>query len=203
VDEPDGFAAAWSAWPNREVMRRDLALAEFRSLTPEQRLHCRAAVPLFAAALVKAGRTKPPNFNVWIKSRGFEEFPYQPCAPASPAVSGPIEETSEAGRALKALYAVGKGRLFVNRGQVIYRGTVTPQLLAFAGVADKASWQWITDRQQLARWQAFLAAHVFGTRSPLLEQRGEQTGFLAPAPWPPRKDGTWWTEDASQAGGDA
>ncbi|WP_018456819.1 helix-turn-helix domain-containing protein [Bradyrhizobium sp. WSM4349] len=203
--EPEGFAAVWSAWPGHEVMRRDLALGEFRSLTVDQQRHCCASVPLFATALVKAGRTKPPNFHLWIRSRGFEEFPYAPGAAPNAPAPGPIAEGSEPGRALAVLYAVAKGHLFVHRGEVTYRGSITPQLLAFAGVADKASWRWITDRQQLAAWQAFLAAHVFGARLPLLERRGESMGFLAPAPWPPRKDGGWPESEAaqaSQAGGD-
>lgn len=190
--EPDGFAAAWSAWPGRELQghRRDLALDEFRALSPEKRLHCAAAVLLFATALSKAGRTKPPNFHLWIRNRGFEEFPYRP--EGAPAVaSGPIDEASQAGKAIAVLYAVAKGKLFVNRRQVIYPGVISPQVLAFAGVADRASWCWITDRQQIAAWQAFLIAHVIGARSPLLDRRGDEMGFYAPAPWPPRKDGTW------------
>ncbi|AWM03975.1 hypothetical protein [Bradyrhizobium amphicarpaeae] len=108
-----------------------------------------------------------------------------------------------------ALYAVAKVRPFVNRGQVIYPGTVTPQLLAFASCAERAEWQWTSDRRQIAASQEFLGAHVFGARAPLLEQRGEETGFFAPHDWPPRVDGTWSaaveqqaSPEASQAGGD-
>lgn len=204
--EPDGFAAAWSAWPGREVQghRRDLAAVEFRLLSPEKRAHCCAAVPLFAAALSRAGRTKPPNFHLWIRNRGFEEFPYR--ADGTPAlVAGPLDENSEAGRAIIALYAVARTRPFVSNGKVIYPGGVSPQILAFAAVADKAAWRWITDRQQIAAWTAFLAAHVRGGRPALLEKRGEETGFYAPGPWPPRKDGGWpelAAAAASQAGGD-
>ncbi|QDP20682.1 hypothetical protein [Bradyrhizobium cosmicum] len=196
--EPDGFAAAWSAWPGREVQghRRDLAATEFRLLSPEQRLHCCAAVPLFAAALSRAGRTKPPNFHLWIRNRGFEEFPYRPDG-ASPVATGPIEENSEAGRAIAALYAVARTRPYVSNGRVVYPGAVSAQILAFAHVADKAAWRWITDRQQIAAWQAFIGAHVFGGRSPLLEKRGDEMGFYAPAKWPPRKDGGWPESDAA------
>jgi len=195
--EPEGFADAWSAWPGHEVMRRDLALAEFRSLTAEQRLHCRASVRPFTEALARAGRTKPPNFHLWIRNRGFEEFPYRPDG-SPPVATGPIEEASEAGQAITTLYAIARTRPFVSNGRVIYPGGVSPQLLAFAAVADKSAWRWITDRQQIAAWQAFLAAHVRGGRPALLEKRGEEMGFYAPRPWPPRKDGGWPESEAAQ-----
>jgi hypothetical protein len=212
--EPDGFAAAWSAWPGRELQghRRDLALDEFRALSPEKRAHCAAAVPLYAAALSKAGRTKPPNFHLWIRNRGFEEFPYR--AEGAPTLlAGPFDENSEAGRAIIALYAVARTRPFISNGRVVYPGGVSAQILAFAAVADKTSWRWVTDRQQIAAWRAFLIAHVRGGRPDLLEKRGDETGFFAPGPWPPRKDGGWPDIDplahlgiggkaASQAGGD-
>ncbi len=178
--------------------RRDLASAEFRLLSPDKRAHCCAAVPLFAAALSRAGRTKPPNFHLWIRNRGFEEFPYRPEG-APQVATGPIEEISEAGRAIAALYAVAKTRPFVSNGRVVYPAAVTAQILAFARVADKAAWRWIADRQQIAAWQAFISAHVFGGRSPLLEKRGDEQGFFAPGPWPPRKDGGWPDLAAAQA----
>ncbi|WP_440640264.1 hypothetical protein ACSHT2_02665 [Bradyrhizobium sp. PUT101] len=204
--EPDGFSEAWSAWPGRELQghRRDLALVEFRKLPADKQRHCRQAVPLFAAARARAGYDKHPNFHLWIRNRGFEEFPYRPDGSAAPS-SGPIEEASEAGRAITALYAVARTRPFVSNGRVIYPGGVSAQLLAFAAVAEKAAWRWITDRQQIAAWTAFLAAHVRGGRPALLEKRGEETGFYAPGPWPPRKDGGWpelAAAEVSQAGGD-
>ncbi|WP_439363098.1 helix-turn-helix domain-containing protein [Bradyrhizobium sp. DASA03005] len=124
------------------------------------------------------------------------------------ASSVAIDEVSEAGRAVTVLYAVAKTRPFVSHGRLIYPSAVTPQILAFAAVADKSSWRWITDRQQIAAWQAFLAAHVLKGRPELLEKRGEETGLYAPGPWPPRKDGGWpetettqtVTNDASRAG---
>ncbi|MBW7967559.1 helix-turn-helix domain-containing protein, partial [Bradyrhizobium sp. BR 10261] len=196
--EPDGFAEAWSSWPGRELQghRRELAAVEFRKLSADQQRHCRAAVPLFAAARSKAGYEKHPNFHLWIRNRGFEEFPYRPDGTA-PVATGPIDEASEAGRAITVLYAVARTRPFVSNGRVIYPGGVSPQILAFAAVADKAAWQWITDRQQIAAWRAFLAAHVRGGRPELLEKRGNETGFYAPGPWPPRKDGGWPDQTAA------
>ncbi|WP_456685766.1 hypothetical protein, partial [Bradyrhizobium sp. P5_C11_2] len=75
--EPEHFAPAWQAWPGRETQghRRDAALAAFRELSPDKQRLCRAAVPLFASALTRAGRTKPPNFDRWIRHHGFDEFP--------------------------------------------------------------------------------------------------------------------------------
>src|SRR5262249_36509358 len=75
--EPDEFEPAWLDYPNREVMShvRHLAVDEMRRLPKDERGWCRRAVPMFAKALQKAGRTKPPNFHLWIRARGFKEFP--------------------------------------------------------------------------------------------------------------------------------
>ena len=56
-------------------MRRDLALVEFKLLPKDKQRLCRAAVLLFAQALARNGRTKPPSMHLWIRSGGFEEFP--------------------------------------------------------------------------------------------------------------------------------
>ena len=56
-------------------MRRDLALAEFRLLTLEQQRLCRAAIPQFVQMQQRLGRKHPPNLHLWIRNRGFDEFP--------------------------------------------------------------------------------------------------------------------------------
>ena len=203
-EEPEHFEPAWLGWPGRLVGRRDLGLAAFCELTTEQQLHCRAAVPLFAQEFVKSGRKFPMGFHLWIRARGFDEFPGAKLA-SSPAVStgGLVEVASTAGDALVALYAVAKAlRPFQSQGKFVYRGEITPRVLAFAGVVgDRESWPWIEDKAQIAAWSSFIAEHVKAARSTMVVTRGSgadaRTGIYAPWPWPPRKDGTLSPETPS------
>lgn len=196
-EEPEHFAPAWSAWRGHEVMRRDLALAEFRMLSPDKQLHCRSAVPLFNALQDRLGRTRVMNFHLWVRTRGFEEFPNATAA-ATAAPSSSIDANSAAGRAVTALYRMARVPLFESRGHVVYPLEVTPQVLAFADAAPHTTWPWIEDRQQIAAWAAFVAAHVH-RQGQLLQTRGvgdaQRSGIHAPWPWPPRKDGSLSAED--------
>jgi hypothetical protein len=113
-----------------------------------------------------------------------------PEAPGAP----PISTDSEASKAIFALYAVNRMRPLVSNGRVIYPREITGQLLGFAKAPPPAEWLWIDDRQQIAAWSSFLATHITGGRPQLVTTRGlgadAHSGFLAPWPWPPRKDGT-------------
>jgi hypothetical protein len=202
LEEPEDFGPAWLAWPGHEVMRRDLALAEFRQLSIEKQRHCRAAIPLFVKMQGQLGRKHRPNFHLWIRSRGFDEFPNaRPADPGGAPSGGPIELGSAPARAVQTLYAVARTRPFVSNGRVIYSKPITPQLLAFAQAPPESAWIWIEDRQQIAAWSSFVASHVLGGRPQLVTTRGvgadARNGFLAPWSWPPRKDGT--ISDAGEA----
>lgn len=188
--EPEHFGPAWLAWPGHEVMRRDLALAEFRQLTPAQQRLCRAAIPLFVQMQVRLGRKHPPNFHLWIRNRGFDEFPTATLEETAPGTANSVEATSVEARALRALYALARVSLFEHRGRVVYPLPITAQVLAFAEVGSRSGWHWIEDSRQLAAWSTFLSAHVHVARPDLTITRGERRGFYAPWPWPPRKDGT-------------
>lgn len=191
--EPEHFAPAWSAWRGHEVMRRDLALAEFRALSAERQLHCRNAVPLFNAMQDRLDRTRVPNFHLWIRSRGFEEFPT--ASAASPAAAAPtlFAVSSREGLAIKNLHAVGKAALFESQGRVVYPLPVTLQVLAFADLPKQSDWHWIEARNQIAAWSTFLSAHIAKARGVMETTRGSgadaRRGIYAPWPWPPRKDG--------------
>jgi hypothetical protein len=200
--EPEHFAAAWAAWRGHEAMRRDLALDEFRKLPAEKQRICRNAIPLFNAALDRLGRTRVPNFHLWIRARGFEEFPGAlQTDPAASRTSFDVE--SREGNAIVALYAVARARPFETRGCVVYAREVTPQILAFADAGASSSWQWIEDRQQIGAWSSFLSANVLGARPPLIVDRGlgdaKRSGIFAPWPWPPRKDGNLSSETGDAA----
>lgn len=179
-------------------MRRDLALAEFRLLSPEKQRLCRAAIPHFNAALDKLDRTRVPNFHLWIRSAGFEEFPTATLE--APVSATSFEVGSREGRAIKALFAFARTSLFENRGRVVYPLPMTAQVLAFADLPPQTVWQWIDDRQQIAAWSSFLSLHIHRARPDLVVTKSADgtRGMMAPWPWPPRKDGT-----ISQATGDA
>ncbi|MCA1381284.1 helix-turn-helix domain-containing protein [Bradyrhizobium sp. BRP23] len=210
-DRKERFKAEFrKRWPTAVADDRNRTDYAADALTADEEKAALDGIDPFLEELKRAGRKVVPagwrylEEKRWTLLRGAGEGSSEPAARSSA-----IEEASDAGRAVLALYAVAKARPFVNRGQVIYPGAVTPQLLAFAGRADRAAWRWISDRRQIAAWQAFLGAHVFGARVTLLEQRGEETGFFAPHDWPPRVDGTWSeapeqqaSAEASQVGGD-
>lgn len=191
-DDPE-FRAAWSSWPGHEVMRRDLALDEWAELTVEQRRHCRAAIPLFVAMQDRLGRKHPPNFHLWIRNRGFEEFPTAAAGQENPQPSR-YELASAEGRAIKALYDFAGALLFEHGGAVRYPLPLTAQVMAFADLPPGPSWQWIEASNQIAAWNSFLSAHVHLTRRSLVRPqlvKGEtRVGMFAPWAWPPRKDGS-------------
>lgn len=192
--EPEHFAEAWQSWPGHEVMRRDLALAEFRLLAPDKQRHCRAAIAQFVRMQTQLGRKHPPNFHLWIRNRGFEEFPTAATADVAATSSISFDAGGSEGRSIKALFAFARTPLFENRGHVIYPLPVTAQVLAFADAGDRSTWCWIEDRGQIAAWLQFLSAHIpkgqFGLTVAPGEDAGQGNGFHAPWPWPPRKDGT-------------
>jgi len=205
-DEPLHFAPAWQAFPGHEAMRRDLALSEFRQLSEEKQRLCRAAVPLFAQMLTKLGRTRVPNFHLWIRSRGFEEFPHAKLhQPGEERSASAFETGSREGQALLVLHQVARVQPFVSRGSIFYPGEVTPQVLAFANAEPSSAWLWIEDVNQIAAWSSFIASRVRIARPPMEITRGlgeaQRRGIYAPWHYPPRKDGTIWQPEKN--GGEA
>ncbi|MHB0784418.1 hypothetical protein [Bradyrhizobium sp. 5.13L] len=205
-DRKERFKADFrKRWPTAAVDDRNRTDYAADALSAEEEKAALDGVKPFLDELKRQGRKSVPAGWRYLEERRWTLLPQGEGSAEGGAASAALDEGSDAGRAVATLYAVAKARVFVYGGKVVYRGSVTPQILAFAAVADKASWRWIADRQQIAAWQAFLAAHVFGVRSPLLDQRGDEMGFYAPASWPPRKDGGWPQSNvasASQAAGD-
>ncbi|EJN15706.1 hypothetical protein PMI42_00724 [Bradyrhizobium sp. YR681] len=234
--EPEDFAPAWQSWPGRETQghRRAASLAEFRQLSPDKQRLCRAAVPLFAQALTRAGRTKPPNFDRWIRYRGFDEFPH---AKLGEDVPKPPERRFVQGAELDGLKIAS---LIAERrdlptthdsglGEGVWRTfPVQPDLVALAAcglpteawqVVDLGTEQFAAWRDRLRLWLGAAprperiwlephdpAVHGLPITHPGFRLRKSKEGFRVPAPWPPRRNGTWYgggsQDDASQAGGD-
>ncbi|MEH2705213.1 hypothetical protein ABIF21_000035 [Bradyrhizobium elkanii] len=199
--EPEHFAETWDAWPAK--LRRDLALAEFCKLPPDKARLCRAAVPHFLAMLKRLRRDHVPNLNIFIRSRDFEQFPTATLDEGPKALQGSYDAEGREGRAIKALYRFGRGSLWENRGKVTYPLPITAGVLAFADLPAERDWHWIETPAQLFRWSAFLNAHIHGRRADLMVMRGvgadARRGFMAPHPWPPRKDGTWSSDESGES----
>ncbi|WLB43035.1 helix-turn-helix domain-containing protein [Bradyrhizobium ottawaense] len=191
-DRKERFKAEFrKRWPTAAVDDRNRTDYAADALTPDEEKAALEGIGPFLGELKRQGRKAVPAGWRYLEEKRWTLLKPSEGSAEGAVTSVAIEEGSEAGRAVAVLYAVAKARLFVHGGKVVYRGGITPQILAFAAVNDKASWRWINDRQQIAAWQTFLASHVFGVRTPLLEQRGNEIGLYAPGPWPPRKDGGW------------
>ncbi|MHC2578213.1 DNA-binding transcriptional ArsR family regulator [Bradyrhizobium diazoefficiens] len=202
-DRKEKFKAEFrKRWPTAVVDDRQRTDYAADALSPDEEKAALDGVGPFLDELKRQGRKSVPAGWRYLEEKRWTLLRQGEGSAGGSVARAAFEQGGTEHRALEALYAVAKARLFVNHGKVIYGGGLTPQVLAFAEVADKTSWQWIVDRHQVAAWQSFLASNVFGVRSPLLERRGDEMGFFAPAPWPPRKDGTWSDVEASQAGGD-
>lgn len=226
--EPEHFGPAWLAWPGHEAMRRDLALAEFRLLTPERQLLCRAAIPLFLAVRKDIKRTMIPNFHLWIRSRGFDEFPYARLPEAAPErrwICG-----DELAALLIALQIADRPGLRLTEDPERGRGfwsikPAEPDLVALARFAgeDPAGWRRLElGSAQFAAWrdrlQLWLGGEILPARVWLEDRdayKAEMHGISAndakfrlpkmsdclrvPSPWPPHRDGSWSSENSEVA----
>jgi hypothetical protein len=204
---PDDWKEFESDW-REPILRQTLAVAEWAALSAADRLLARKAARGYVAW--RGRQRKPPNVlsaHLFLRERSaWPGFAAQaPDAPSVP-VSG-HDVTSEQGRAIIALYAVARVSPFVNGGRVIYRGEVTPQVLAFASAPEKSAWPFIEDEQQIGAWSAFLRERVLGNRPQLVISRGigaeERRGISAPWPWPPRKDGSVYADEPAADSGAA
>lgn len=210
-DRKDRFKAEFrKRWPTSAADDRQRTDYAADALTAEEEKAAIDGIDPFLEELKRIGRKVVPagwrylEEKRWTLLRQGEGAGEGSAAAVRPVIAiGSAEH-----RALEVLHAVARTRPQVSGGSVFYRAAVTPQLLAFAQAPPRDDWLWIDDRQQLGAWQAFIARHVFVSRPPLLQQRGDQTGIFAPFAWPPRIDGTLSAShddaspQASQAGGD-
>lgn len=185
------FEADWE----EAILRQSLAQQVWAALSPAERLLARAGARGYVASL--KSQRKPPNrigAHLFLRERdAWSRYATQDPAAKGVSITGVPVDSAE-GKALAAMYAVARSRLFENQKRYVYRGEITPQVQAFADAPARSDWVWIDGSQQLGAWSAFLAAHVFGARPPMLTTRGvgpdQRTGIYAPWPWPPRKDGS-------------
>ncbi len=192
---PDGWKEFESDW-QEPIIRQSIAQAEFALLKPEERMLARQAARGYVAW--RKAQKKPPNVlsaHLFLRERAaWAQFAtYAPDARSAIGAGG-YEPDSVEGKAITALYAVARIRPAESNNRLRYTGEITPQMLAFAQAADRASWPWIEDRQQVAAWSNFVGAHVRSARPPLIVTRGlgeaMRSGIYAPWLWPPRVDGS-------------
>jgi hypothetical protein len=211
-DEPDGFGECWKAWPGHEIMRRDLALAEFRQLAIEQRQLVKGAIPLFAAMQAKDRPHTKTNFHIWLRSRGFEAF--RDRLTAAPAIAAAddalfVIEGSEQDRALRFVRGLARQpQPFVrvrgdgSRGYP-HKTEVGADLLAMLAFEKDVPLRWpsyLRGSPEFAAWQARFV-HWIGTPLPMVPG---SSAIQVPGPWPPKKDGTVYAvEDSGDQSGAA
>ena len=222
--EPEDFAAAWQAWRGHEVMRRDLALSEFRLLSIEKQQLCRAAIGHYNALLDKYKRETVVNFHIWIRQKGFEEFPNAKLAVPLVAVTKvfiPEEDLA----ALRIAFQIAGARLILarheDRAGVWRNGPLPNDLLALASseLGDPSDWQAVAKgseqfgawRDRLRAWTGFDAAeqnlwqephdpavHGLPYTNPHHRFRKKIEGIRVPWPWPPSKDGKVYSDEAAK-----
>jgi len=227
--EPEDFAPAWQSWRGHEVMRRDLALAEFCKLKPDKQRLCRAAIPYFFALQDKLKRDRVPNFHLWVRSGGFEEFPDAKLGEARPPPPSKrfVHGDELAGAQVAYLVAMRRHLPTVRHPELgngfWFIGAPQPDQIALARFAgeDPVSWlvvdegtpQFAAWRDRLQLWlnreieperiytEAFdPAVHGLPALDRNFRLRRSKLVFRVPAPWPPRRDGTWPADNGENAG---
>lgn len=124
-----------------------------------------------------------------------------------------IEPDSEAGKAHAVLCRIAEIEPKLEGGKIVLKRPLSPRGLAFANAPDATDWVFIADgadSNKIGAWRAFIGAELDMPIGRLVRERSwrklkpeeveahggrsteiiNQRGFLAPWPWPPRKDGT-------------
>jgi hypothetical protein len=214
--EPDDFEPAWQSWPGHQVMRRDLALTEFRQLEPDKQRLCRAAIVPFVEMQKRLKRDAFPNFHLWIRQRRFEEFPGARLADPTPTRRW-VDGDELAGRLVAARIGSRPVRLVDDpeRGRGLWSTKPQqPDLVALAKFAgeDPETWQQVDlGSEQYAAWRDRLAlwlgveiepervwlepfdplVHGLPALHENFRLRKSKMVLRVPAPWPPHRDGSW------------
>ncbi len=197
----EALAEDWKDFENEwsePILRQSLAQQVWSSLTPAERALARQAARGYR--LHRLAQKRPPTI---LAAHRFlrERDAWARFAAIAPDVQGPTtgsyDPDSREGRAIIAMHAVAKVRPREARGQIVYRGEITPQILAFADAPDHRTW-WIEQSKQIAAWSNFLKDHIKIPRPTLVSTRedhyADRSGIHAPWPWPPSVEGKVYTE---------
>ena len=227
LTEPEHFAETWQEFPGHEVMDRRKALQMFSAMSPEERLHARHAVPLFAASLRRLGRKSVPNCDRWLRDKRWLEFPApqqeKPQLERRWIASGSAEHRALCVAAAIAGHPPPGLTADRERGQGLWwLGDVSQDLMALAALSAEQSddWELYTPQEpNFAAWRdrlqgwlgrpvearpVFLEAfdpaiHGLPGSHPDFKMRKRTLGMRAPFPWPPRRDGTFGSSEQQAA----
>lgn len=201
-EEPEHFAPAWQAWPIK--LRRDLALSAFRELSATKQRLCRAAIPHFLAHLRQFKRDTVPNFHIWIRTAGFDDFPNARLDEIAPP-STRFPANSREARAIRVLLDIaGRSAAFHSiharspDGSVGFSKALTPRIVALADAGDPSTWPTL-DRNQAGAWEELLRT-MFDDG---LMRTHMREGSRAPWHWPPRVNGELTKDGNASDEGDA
>lgn len=111
-----------------------------------------------------------------------------------------VEADSEAGKAWAVLHKIAHIKPLDFNGIYVLPGPLSAQVLALAQAPREIEWTFIAGDQvhQCAAWSDLIVAELKDKARPRLvaahgQNPGSAVGFMAPWPWPPRKDGTFST----------
>jgi hypothetical protein len=160
----------------------EAAEREFAGLPEPDQAACAAGIAAYAARC-KRRREKSMKAHLFIRKRGWIGI----AAPSeTAATSGLYEPKSTAGQAVLILGRMAHSSpATIGDGRLIYRGEITPRLLAMAASPSEDAWgRYERGTANFAAWRDFISEVFAGRALPVL------TEVHAPWPWPPRKDGS-------------
>lgn len=145
-------------------------------------------IPAFLERLKRDKRDKIPAGFTYLEQKRWTLLEQPKAEDAHPTA---YAKGSPEAKAIGTLFEIaGKTgffhQVYFSGGNLHWKGEVTPQLLALAGVKPRSEWVTL-NRNQAGAWEHFLREWMPEklARSRLSE------GACAPELWPPRKDGTW------------
>jgi len=226
--EPEHFAEFWTGYPGYRVMDRGRALQVFSALTDSERALARAAVPLLADDLTKLKR-RPKDAYKWLRDRGFEQYPHARL-PTPPPVKLWIDDPAQiaALRTLNRILGLGDLALDWNTERTARTGVwryrePAADLLALGQFADVDELDWQVAepemrefnawRHRLHEWTGIWAEPRMvmrrGTKKfewppgVFKDVQNRLNGIPVPCRWPPKKDGTIYSDDHTSSEGSA
>lgn len=126
--------------------------------------------------------------------------PASPPQPTQPVLADPQSREARAFANLRLV--AGAGTPFrTGDGRVSIPPQASgPDVLAFADLPPKTSWLFVSDRKQMGAWVEFFGHTLPNVpRRSITEHQNGMPGFVLPWPWPPRKDGTTYTNAEDDA----
>lgn len=181
------------------------------AMTPLERKRVLTAVKGYAEFIADCERKRKPravkDADRWVASGMWQGY-----AVAGERVEGAlqavfIEADSGAGKALITLHKIGgMSSPLLSAGRFYLPRALSAQALALANAPPESEWEFIAAENvhQVRAWNDLLAREMAGKARPEIvhsRNRGGVRGFMAPWPWPPRKDGSLCTGPPAKESG--